>query len=304
MCTPYKPASDWGHARRVLACKRAAACYAFHHCPLIPHAPLATLHLHAMSPMSTNQVTVTALGDRAWTLSWHSPIDLEVNSKVMAVNQTLIGLQQKGALLGVTDVVPAFCALTVFYDPLVANAQAIKSQLEACANTPAPATAATRHWHLPVCFEDHWAPDLPDLARHAKLDPESVCAALTQCTLRCHAMGFLPGFAYLATLPPALHMPRLATPRTLVPAQSLAVAGGMAAVYPADSPGGWRLVGHMPVPLFDVQDATSPALLRAGDDVTFYAVTAAECEAIARAVARDPSQRWIYAASPESGASA
>ena len=64
-------------------------------------------------------------------------------------------------------------------------------------------------------------------------------------------LGFQPGFAYLAGLPGALNAPRLATPRKHAPARSVAIADGMCAAYPFDSPGGWRLIGRTPAPLFD-----------------------------------------------------
>ena len=87
-----------------------------------------------------------------------------------------------------------------------------------------------------------------------------------------YMLGFLPGFAYLGGLPAALEMPRLATPRPRVPAGSLAIAGRMAAIYPWDSPGGWRLLGRTGVGLFDAGNAARPALLAPGDRVCFRAV--------------------------------
>ena len=64
-------------------------------------------------------------------------------------------------------------------------------------------------------------------------------------------LGFLPGFAYLGGLGPDLAPPRRAVPRPRGPAGSLALAGGLAALYPGDSPGGWHLLGRAPLCLFD-----------------------------------------------------
>ena len=80
--------------------------------------------------------------------------------------------------------------------------------------------------------------------------------------------GFSPGFAYLRGLDPALRLPRRATPRTRVPAGSVAIAAGYCCVYPSSSPGGWHLLGHSEVRVFDV-DRTEPALLRPGMTVSF-----------------------------------
>jgi KipI family sensor histidine kinase inhibitor len=84
--------------------------------------------------------------------------------------------------------------------------------------------------------------------------------------------GFAPGFAYLTGLDPALHLPRRATPRTRVPAGSVAIAAGYAAVYPSVSPGGWHLLGHTDTTLWDL-DRVPPALLTPGTRVRFVAVS-------------------------------
>jgi len=80
--------------------------------------------------------------------------------------------------------------------------------------------------------------------------------------------GFAPGFAYLRGLDPALHVPRLAEPRTRVPAGSVAIAGEFTGVYPRPSPGGWRLLGTTGARLWDLE-RTPPALLPPGTRVRF-----------------------------------
>jgi KipI family sensor histidine kinase inhibitor len=96
----------------------------------------------------------------------------------------------------------------------------------------------------------------------------------------------MPGFPYMGGLPAQLEMPRLSSPRKAVPARSLAIAGAMCAVYPWESPGGWRLLGRTPVPMFSATDAESPALLASGDRVRWQAIDRAaylEIEAAAAA---------------------
>ena len=82
--------------------------------------------------------------------------------------------------------------------------------------------------------------------------------------------GFMPGFAYLVGLDPLLRVPRLDSPRERVPAGSVAIADEFSAVYPAATPGGWRLLGRCDVELFDV-DRETPALLQPGTRVRFAA---------------------------------
>ncbi len=98
---------------------------------------------------------------------------------------------------------------------------------------------------------------------------------------RVACIGFMPGFPYLAGLPRELEVPRLPTPRTHVPAGSVAIAARQAGIYPLESPGGWNVIGRTPWCLFD-PTANPPALLQAGDRVSFHAISRAQFEAMTR----------------------
>jgi len=81
-------------------------------------------------------------------------------------------------------------------------------------------------------------------------------------------MGFTPGFPYMGKLDDAILMPRLETPRTHVPAGTVAIAGSQTGIYPIDSPGGWQLIGWTPLQLFNPESET-PFLFSPGDEVKF-----------------------------------
>ncbi len=110
-------------------------------------------------------------------------------------------------------------------------------------------------------------PDLPAVAAFTGLAVEEVVARHSAVTYTVVLLGFSRGFPYLDGTPPPLdRVGRLATPRTRVPAGSLAVAAGQTGIYPADSPGGWHLLGRTDAVLFDPA-RTPPALLAPGDRV-------------------------------------
>jgi biotin-dependent carboxylase-like uncharacterized protein len=112
-------------------------------------------------------------------------------------------------------------------------------------------------------------PDLDYVAEAIEATADEVAALLMSVDLRVAFLGFAPGFPYLVGLPPPLAaIQRRASPRTRVPAGSVAVAAGFAAVYPQPTPGGWQLLGSTDVSLFD-PDTPPFALLRAGDTVRF-----------------------------------
>lgn len=131
---------------------------------------------------------------------------------------------------------------------------------------PPPGGAVT----VPVVYD---GADLGDVAALSGLSVAEVVERHTGRELVAGWLGFAPGFAYLIGLDPALHVPRLATPRTSVPAGAVAVAGPYSAVYPSASPGGWRVLGRSPLTVWDV-DADPPALLTPGTRVRFEAVAA------------------------------
>ena len=120
-----------------------------------------------------------------------------------------------------------------------------------------------------------------ELAERVGLRPEAVIDGLCRAVLRVGLIGFMPGFPYLIGLPQALHLPRRATPRTRVPAGSVALAAGLCGVYPWDSPGGWWLVGHLPLPLFEADHPQAPAWLAAGDRLSWQPVDAPTPAALA-----------------------
>ncbi|GAA3127599.1 allophanate hydrolase [Streptosporangium carneum] len=130
----------------------------------------------------------------------------------------------------------------------------------------APGTTVT----VPVVYD---GADLDGVAALTGLSTAEVVERHTGRELVAGWLGFAPGFAYLTGLDPALHVPRLTTPRTSVPAGAVAIAGPYSAVYPSASPGGWRLLGRSPLTVWDVS-ADPPALLTPGTRVRFEAIAA------------------------------
>jgi KipI family sensor histidine kinase inhibitor len=227
-----------------------------------------------------------ALGDTAWTVEFGSSIAPDTHARVMGLAHRLEQARHSQPLLAcVTDVVPTFRSLTVYYDPLLANAEALGEQLITLAQQGQVHTQPGRRWRFPVCMDGDFAPDLRRLAAAKGISPAEVTTRLLTATFQVYMLGFQPGFPYMGGVPAELHMPRLASPRQKVPAQSLAVAGEMCSVYPWESPGGWNLLGRTPVVLFDLRHAQQPALLSAGDEVRWYAVDRQTHDAIAAEIA-------------------
>ncbi|MEN9473662.1 MAG: Kinase inhibitor [Pseudomonadota bacterium] len=242
-----------------------------------------------------------ALGDAAWTVEFGREISSEVNARVMGLAERVALLRHDEPLLAaVHDVVPTFRSLSVHFDPLATDAEALGQRLLALARQAGQQVREGRRWRLPVCFEGDFAPDLPRLAQAKGLTEAEVLAKLLEAQFRVYMIGFLPGFPYMGGLPPELAMPRLASPRQRVPANSLAVAGEMCSVYPWESPGGWNLLGRTPVQLFDLKQAGQPAMLAAGDLVRWCAVSLDEYERLQQLVQSGtlPRESFLQAEEP------
>ncbi|NUS45543.1 MAG: carboxyltransferase domain-containing protein [Mycobacteriaceae bacterium] len=174
---------------------------------------------------------------------------------------------------GVVDVLAAAETVLVQLggDPERARASVsrwVESALRADA-FPAAAPAAADAVAIPVRYD---GPDLPGVAQALGMSPERLVAAHTAASWRCAFMGFAPGFGYLRAPEWVVDLPRRQTPRTRVPAGSVAVAAGYAAVYPRATPGGWHVIGTADAVLFDAH-RDPPALIAAGRPVRFVAVT-------------------------------
>lgn len=111
-------------------------------------------------------------------------------------------------------------------------------------------------------------PDLDDVAQHCGLRPREVVELHASVDYVVWFLGFQPGFPYLGGLPERLASPRRAEPRLVVPAGSVGIGGSQTGIYPLPTPGGWQLIGHTPLPLFDPTRKT-PVLLAPGDIVRF-----------------------------------
>jgi inhibitor of KinA len=134
-----------------------------------------------------------------------------------------------------------------------------------------------RRIEIPVCYDADFALDLARVEVETNLSADTIIALHSSAEFVVACVGFMPGFPFLAGLPEKLRTTRLATPRTKVPAGSVAIARTQAGVYPVESPGGWNLIGRTPLRLFDA-NANPPALLQAGDRVRFRGITRNEFE--------------------------
>ena len=172
---------------------------------------------------------------------------------------------------GIEDMIPGLTNLLVQYNPLVTSAAILIEKITPLLATLTYDEGAGRLIHIPCCYGGEFGPDLPEVATTLNMSTDEVIKRHQSNILDVAIMGFLPGLAYMKGVDQALYLPRRKTPRAHVPALSLGIAMDQTVVYPLPSPGGWNLIGRVPIALFDAQKS-DPILLRSGDRVRFYSI--------------------------------
>jgi inhibitor of KinA len=229
-----------------------------------------------------SDVRIVSAGDAMLVAEFDDRIDPSVNARVVALASTLRDHPPRG----VRDVVPTFRSVAVYFDPLVTDVEQLTARLTAEPEVqPAAAAAAARSpVDIPVCYASEFAPDLDDVARFAGISSGEVAAIHRASDYRVYMLGFVPGFAYLGLVDARIAAPRRSEPRVTVPAGSVAIAGRQTGIYPRQTPGGWNIVGRTPVPMI-AMDHDPPTRLQPGETVRFRAITRAEFDVLASAMA-------------------
>lgn len=198
------------------------------------------------------------VGERAWLLEWPGD-ETEANGKARAAASAL----RASAPPGLLDAIPAARTVLVLGGPgFDASPLADLEASPPVAAGPAPRSHEIR-------FTPDGA-DRDEIASRCGLTPAAFLETFTSLAFTVGFLGFTPGFAYLYGLPPAFRLPRRPSPRALVPAGSVALAGPYVGIYPGATPAGWNLLGTTARRLFDLR-GDPPFLFSPGDRVRFVA---------------------------------
>jgi inhibitor of KinA len=213
---------------------------------------------------------IARLGEETWLIEFEPRLDPAINTQVLAVAERL----RRRPRPGIRDIVPACASLAVHIDPEIIDDSAVQPLLhDALSGTVVGPQSPGQLHEIPVCYAPQFALDLDSVSQVSRCSPDEVVARHLAVEYRVYMLGFLPGFPYLAAVDERIAVARHATPRPLVPAGSVGIAGRQTGIYPTDSPGGWQIVGRTPIRLFDPAEAPEPRL-RPGDRVRFVAIDA------------------------------
>lgn len=223
-----------------------------------------------MKSLLYSQFRYLPAGDSAVSVEVGDAIHPEINTTIRGLAHAL----ETHPLEGIREYIPTYCSLLVIYDPaqlLFAELIDYLKQLEMrIENVALP---ESRTIEIPAVYGGEFGPDLEFVARCHDLSQEEVIALHTGPEYLVYMLGFTPGFCYLGGLSEDLETPRLAEPRTRIPAGSVGIAGKQTGIYPIDSPGGWQIIGRTPLCLFDPY-RNPPVFIRAGDSIRFIRIDA------------------------------
>ena len=218
---------------------------------------------------------ISPLSETAITIEWGHRMDENVHLQALHLDDLI----RQNPFEGFLETVPAYASLTIFYQPeLIATAQAqpflwVKKHVEKLIGLETGILSPSNNVvSIPVCYDEVFGYDLDTVAAARGISKETLIALHQQKEYKVYMMGFLPGFAYLGALDNAIATPRKPTPRALVEAGSVGIAGHQTGIYPLPSPGGWQIIGRTPYNMFNPAK-TNPFLLKSGDTVQFYAIS-------------------------------
>ena len=213
---------------------------------------------------------IDALGDSALIINLADEISdsTRLLARVLSAAETI----EVAKLPSVVDVTSSYESVAVFFDLIYVEPDIVDKIRALIAPAGVRVSGKKQRVEIPVCYDEEFALDLDRVANHTSLTPDAIIALHSSAEYTVACIGFMPGFPFLSGLPQQLRVPRLESPRTKVPAGSVAIANVQAGVYPLESPGGWNVLGRTPLRLFRVNESP-PTLLRPGDFVQFRRIT-------------------------------
>jgi len=207
-------------------------------------------------------------GDQALLIEFGAQISPQVNLRVREFSRWA----SSHKIPGIGEMIPSYCSALVYYDPFFLSfAQTAAWVREFAGSESVRDETSAPVKEVPVLYGGEYGPDLSFVAHQNRITEEEVIRLHTGQDFLVYVVGFSPGFTAMGIVPPGIQAPRLANPRTKVPAGSVGIGGLQTGIYAVESPGGWQLIGRTPLRLFDLEK-NPPSFFQAGDYARFYPI--------------------------------
>ncbi|QKJ22529.1 5-oxoprolinase subunit PxpB [Poseidonibacter lekithochrous] len=198
-------------------------------------------------------------------------ISADISSKVKNAYLSL----QKLNCEGIIEIIPSYSSIFITYDIFKYDYEKVVELLKNSITTKSNESNDEKVVNIDVYYGVEVGLDLEDMSTKTDLSIQEIIDIHSNKLYDVYAIGFLPGFAYLASVDQRIAMPRLSSPRKQIPKGSVSIADTQTAVYPQASPGGWNIIGRTALELFDKNlDSLSP--LSVGNKVKFNSISKEE----------------------------
>ena len=226
---------------------------------------------------------VLQFGEKALLVNFPQEVSPEINDSVLLLNDHI-----KENFAGVTFTIPAYCSLTIGYDPSSITAQQLIGSIESAIRTLQDQSYKPEvgKLNIPTCYDEPFCIDRRNMESHTEALWEDIVSAHTSQLYRVYMLGFKAGFPYMGIVSNAIRCPRLSNARPHVSAGSVGIAGSQTGIYPVDAPGGWNIIGRTPVPIIRPgRQEAEPFLFSPGVAVKFEVISTDQYFQIEREVA-------------------
>lgn len=198
-------------------------------------------------------------------------ISQDISLKVKKAFKSIMALNDEGLI----EVIPSYSSIFISYDIFKYDFNTLQEKMEYSIDLDISENTEEKIVNIDVYYGREVGLDLEDISNKTSLSIDEIISIHSDKLYDVYAIGFLPGFAYLGNVNKKIAMPRLSSPRKIIPKGSLALADTQTAIYPQDSPGGWNIIGRTAMELFDKKlDCLSP--LSVGNKVKFNSISKEE----------------------------
>ena len=228
------------------------------------------------------------LGDHALVFSLEEKMSEEIIEKIMALKKTIESFHFDF----IKELIPSYHTLSLVYDinlfyeneiatihnhSITDFGNALLTAFNSAAKNSTLKNSSEKIIRIPVCYDERLGIDLENIVTKNKISVDEIIQKHTEEIYLVYCLGFLPGFAYMGKVNERIQIARHASPRKVVMAGSVGIAGMQTGIYPMNSPGGWQIIGRTPLKIFD-QDPRVLGKLEAGNRIQFYPISFTEFE--------------------------
>ena len=211
---------------------------------------------------------VKPASDRSILIQFGSKISEDIHKQIVYYSNILLNSQSSY----IHNISPAYCSILVRLKNEVTMEEMLFKLKDIFNNQTAIKAPPSKTIKIPVCYEEEFSPDIERVMKYTGYSKNEIITKHISGNYLVYFIGFSPGFPYIGGMDHTLETPRMKTPRTVVPAGSVAIGGNQTGIYPIQSPGGWNIIGRTYLTLFEWENLDN-CLIKIGTKIEFCPIT-------------------------------